>query len=157
MKIRKRSQQGFTLIELMIVIIILGVLTTLISGNFLNSLKKGRDARRKGDLQNIQKALELYYEDVKAYPTTVTFGDQLCHPNLGCDTSTGKVYMQKIPVDPSSGYDYYYISPDGTDYKLYSCIENEHDQGQGVLQAGYNNNCGNCECKFGLSSSNVTP
>ncbi|PIP15252.1 hypothetical protein COX47_00635, partial [Candidatus Roizmanbacteria bacterium CG23_combo_of_CG06-09_8_20_14_all_35_49] len=57
------NRKAFTLIELLLVIIILGVLATLIIGNFFTSLKKGRDARRKGDLEQIQRALEMYYED----------------------------------------------------------------------------------------------
>lgn len=148
---------GFTLIELMVVIAILGVLSAMISGNFLTSLKKGHDARRKGDLEQVQRALELYYEDKKAYPTSFTFGSKFCE-TVSCDAGQ-KIYMQKVPNDPSSGNNYVYGTTDGTFYKLYSCIENSQDQGAGVNQSGYTGtSCGRCGiCKYGISSPNTTP
>lgn len=140
------------------VILILGVLAALISGNFITSLKKGRDARRKADLEQIQRALEMYYEDKKAYPTQAAssgfvFGHQFK------DNVSGKIYMQKVPNDPIGSNNYFYISPNGTDYKLYSCIENTLDQGAGVKQEGYSGtNCGSCGvCRYGISSPNTTP
>jgi len=151
----KKNLFGFTLIELLIVIIILGVLSALISGNFFTSLKKGRDARRKADLEQIQRALEMYYEDKRAYPTSLTFGQKLCE-TPSCAPNE-KVYMQKVPTDPVSSYSYQYQS-DGSYYRLFSCIENNLDQGPGVKQTGYTGtNCGNCRlCKYGVSSSNST-
>lgn len=148
-----KNAKGFTFIELMLVIVITGILAALISGNFITSLKKGRDARRKGDLEQIQRALELYYEDNKAYPTSITFGDSLCQTD---PCASSKVYMQKVSVDPNGGYNYEYES-DGTYYRLYSCIENTLDQGPGVNQAGYaSTTCGACGgCKFKVTSSNV--
>ena len=114
-------RKGFTLIELLVVIMILGVLAALISGNFFTSLKKGRDAKRKADLEQITRALEMYYEDNKAYPDAVSFGEQLCHPGAGgCDT---KIYMQKLPNDPISGKNYEYNLTSGS-YRLYACLEN---------------------------------
>lgn len=153
--------KAFTFIELMIVIAILGVLATLISGNFITSLKKGRDARRKTDLEQIQRALEMYYEDNKAYPAAISFGVQLNHP-LGSGTKT---YMQKVPNDPISANTYKYSSlvadcPDGagTCYILYSCIENSLDLAAGVKQTGYGINCGGCGlCKYKITSSNIQP
>lgn len=150
---------GFTLIELTIVIAILGVLAAMISGNFITSLKKGRDARRKADLEQIQRALEMYYEDKKQYPTfSFPFDGKLCE-TADCNPNE-KVYMQKVPNDPLDNNNYVYqTDTNGTYYKLYSCIENQLDQGQGVNQAGYSRtNCGECGvCKYGISSPNTTP
>ncbi len=154
-----RVQKGFTLIELTIVIIILGVLASLISGNFLSSLKKGRDARRKADLQEIQKALEMYYEDYKEYPKSLPFGNSFA--------KGGKTYMQKLPkdpIDPTCRYRYLTDIDAPNYYYLLSPIENTLDQSYGVSQTGYKDpstglklKCGSCDCKFYLSSPNATP
>lgn len=149
------SKLSFTLIELLIVIAILGILSSLISGNFITSLKKGRDTKRKSDIEQIQKALEMYYEDNNKYPLTVPFREELCHPD-GCPTQN---YMFNVPQDPKTGYNYVYDS-DGTYYKIYSYIENKQDEGPGVNQAGYGIGiiCGPSseQCKFGVSSPNIS-
>lgn len=121
----KINKKGFTLIELIIAMVILAVLSGLIAGGVLNSLKKGRDARRKADLQQIQRALEFYYEDNRTYPSSLTFGGQIVGP-----APVSKVYMQKVPIDPNTSKTYYYCyetvsSP--TKYKLYAVLENEND------------------------------
>ncbi len=152
--------------ELMLVIAILGVLAALISGNFITSLKKGRDARRKADMEQIQRALEMYYEDKRAYPTPAAapgfpFGSAFSDP-----VST-KIYMQKVPNDPI-GVNYGYTS-DGTYYRMYSCLEND----QQILPYQSQNYSGvsgftctkNCQypsgttvtCVWGISSSNNVP
>lgn len=156
-------KKAFTLIELLIVIVLLGVLAALITGNFFTSLKKGRDAKRKGDLEQIQRALEMYYEDKKAYPLALTFGGKLCE-TVACVASE-KVYMQKVPDDPISGKDYEYLSTDGTNYKLFACLENNL-QLLPYESTGYTLTCGDCrntadtadvECILGISSSNISP
>ncbi len=162
MSFKRSSQKGFTLLELLIVIIILGVLATLISGNFLNSLKRGRDTRRKTDLQNIQKALDLYYEDKKTYPLTddFSFGQPLCETNPQASCGTEKIYMQPLPNDTTEGCSYSYISSDGTSYVMYSMIENDDDRGPGVIQSddgGYSGtSCGCGVCEYAVSSTNVS-
>lgn len=163
-----KNKYGFTLLELMIIIVILGVLAALISGNFITSLKKGRDARRKADLQQIQKALEMYYEDNKEYPEAggedgeldITASGTLCHPE-GCDTKT---YMYKIPIESKTGCQYLYVheDSDGEGYSLYSTIENNQDVGQGIKLDGSSQDpngysdktCGTCKCIFKVSSPN---
>jgi len=155
----KNNNWSFTLIEIMIVIAILGVLASIISGNFITSLKKGRDARRKADLEQTQRALEMYYEDMKAYPTAAItpgfpFGNKFCQTE---NCSNDKIYMQKVPTDPKSNFNYQYLS-DGTYYRLFSCIENSLDQGEGVSQEGFVSGCGGCgKCKYTISSPNITP
>lgn len=153
------KKKSFTLIEILVVITILGILISLITGNFLVSLKKGRDARRKADLENIQKALEMYYEDKRTYPPSITFKTQLK------DDSSGKVYMQIIPDDPNSNQHYYYSSSEGS-YKLYACLENN----QQILSIQCNPPAGfvcssKCKdindktipCVWCVSSPNVSP
>lgn len=162
------SKKAFTLIELLIVISILGVLAALITGNFFTSLKKGRDAKRKGDLEQTQRALEMYYEDKKAYPAFNIFapGYQLCETKIGTDASpcgTEKIYMEKVPNDPISGRSYEYVTTAGVDYRLYACMENNL-QMLPYVSSGYTISCGtNCNgtpgipCIWGVSSSNTSP
>lgn len=147
-------KSGFTLIELLIVISIIGILVGLGFSNYLNSLKAGRDTKRKTDLQGIQRALEIYYEDNQAYPPSLTFGTSFCHPS-GCATAK---YMEMLPQD-SVGANYVYLTDaSGSFYQLYSCIENPNDSNPGVQD--YLPSCGTgvCNpCRFGVSSSNTTP
>ena len=153
-------KKGFTFLELMLVIAILGILSTLIMGNFITSLKKGRDARRKIDIEQIQKSLEMYYEDKREYPPTLSFGGN--HQII--DSVSRKVYMQKVPDDPTTTKHYFYSTTADDKYTLYSCLENDQDQGAGVKQDGYGGtDCGNCRtgpnaslCRFGVSSGNVS-
>lgn len=164
-------KRGFTLIELMVIIVILGVLATLISGNFINSLQKGRDARRKNDLAQVQRALELFYEDVKMYPSGVPpFGSSFCNASGVCPTDV-KIYMRKLPDDPNEAYTYNYVAdPNGQYYYLFSCVENYwNDKGPGVSNGGYcpgpqptpcgtAPSCGGCGvCKYYASSPNAMP
>ncbi len=154
-------KKGFTLIELLIVIIILGVLAALITGNFITSLEKGRDAQRKSDLESLQRALELYYEDNSAYPTSNFLA-------TGTLSNGTKVYMERTPSDPSQGQSYLYqFAADGSSYQLYACLEND----QQILPYTSVNVPGNftcntqcfdksnnkVKCVWGISSGNTTP
>ena len=68
-------KKGFTLVELLVVMAILGILTVVTLGNFQTSQIKARDAQRKHDLKEITNALEAYFSDHSQYPdATVTGG-----------------------------------------------------------------------------------
>lgn len=166
------KKDGFTLLELLLIIIILGVLAALLSGQFITSLKKGRDAKRKTDLEQIQRALDFYYEDNRVYPSAGTGvgqldlenGTNLCHPS-GCDTKT---YIYKLPQESKSGCIYGYVhygpaSANGEGYGLYSTLENRQDEGPGADQNGYNDTTcypgaseepNGCPCLFKVTSPN---
>ncbi len=148
-----RRKAGFSLIELLIVIAILGILSVAGIGLYTSSLGKSRDARRKSDLSTIQKALESYYNDYGTYPAS-TASSNLCADTTHC-------YLRTTPVDPN-GPSYYYIrgNVSGTNqsFQIYSAIERSDDSGTGVNQLGYSGtSCNGSLCKYGVSSTNTTP
>lgn len=162
-----KNKKGFTLIELLVVIMILGVLSSLIIGNFFTSLKKGRDARRKADLEQIQRALEMYYEDKRAYPTQAPGNGFIFNGEFSED---GKTYMKKVPNDPIIGKNYKYVyDSENNGYKLYACMENTQQilpYSSALTPEGGFSCPINCfaedgqtviTCIWGISSSNVRP
>jgi general secretion pathway protein G len=133
-----KLNSGFTLIELLVVISIIGVLATLIMANFVGVRERARDAQRKNDINQIQKALEMYKQSqsVPQYPAAL--------PTLA------PAYIKDAPHDPNyinnNSWDYVYTSPSvGTDkltYELVTCLENKSDpQAISSPAAGYNTKC----------------
>src|SRR5688500_5798763 len=123
------GKRGFTLIEILVVIVIISVLATLLMVKFVGVRARGRDTTRTSDLRQLQVALELYRSDVGTYPATLS----TCGAGSSL-LSGGTTYMSKIPCDPlgtSMGYNggvYYYVSPSGNaTYTLGACIENTND------------------------------
>jgi len=68
LKIAKKLLKGFTLIELIVVISIIGILTTLVIVNYSSTKAKARDSKRKQDIATYQSALEAYFDDYDVYP-----------------------------------------------------------------------------------------
>ncbi|MEA2056586.1 MAG: type II secretion system protein [Patescibacteria group bacterium] len=73
-KIKKGGQAGFTLIEILLVMIIISVLVGLGLGSFRGSQIKSRDAKRVADLDQLARALEVYYSDKGHYPVSTADG-----------------------------------------------------------------------------------
>ena len=105
---------------------ILAVLSTAIGGNLLSSISKGRDSKRKQDLQSIAKALEIYYYDHKAYPTPPMdiWGAQFVN-----EADPSIIYMSKLPIDPSFPNATYCYESNGSGsyFKVYANLENPND------------------------------
>jgi general secretion pathway protein G len=162
------SREGFTLIELLTVIGIVGILAVGLIAfiNPIEQLNKSRDARRKSDLSEIQKALELYYQDNGSYPGSS--GGKLTGSSGDIEWgSNGFVpYMSVLPKDPGAGQ-YYYSSVGGQAYYIFASL----DRGGKDQAACYPKeekaclnaplvgaNCGSGRlCNFGVSSPNVSP
>jgi len=146
--ISRIKESGFTLIELLVVIAIIGVLATVGFGSFQSSLTKGRDAQRKHDLGQIQKALEMYLNDKGKYPTSI--------PNLTTSgewrDTNGTLYMKSVPQGPRGDYYCYEADPTSTSYQLYATLENMKDPKK-ITPASAN--C--ASYNYGVSSSNTTP
>jgi len=68
----KKAQEGFTIIELLIVIAIIAILVGLVLNNFQGAQAKARDTQRVTDINNINSKLEEYYNENNAYPQTFT-------------------------------------------------------------------------------------
>jgi len=117
------KQKGFTLIELLVVISIIGVLSTIAMTSLNGARAKARDARRRTEISEIHKALEIYFSVHGQYPTE-TWCDSSkgsCSANCPCTTADwtysgsyiAKVlqdenYFQSMPIDPVNDNTYYY-------------------------------------------------
>ena len=117
---RKRVVPGFTLIELMVVILIIGLLATIVVQNLRGAMDRAKRTKAQADIAQIKSGLDRYYLDVGSYPSS----DQGL-PALVAAPSAGNVphdwqgpYLEKIPPDPW-GNTYLYQS-DGNTYVLKS-------------------------------------
>jgi len=118
---RKSSMPGgFTLIELMIVVVILGLLATTVMPKILSKPDQARQTKAAVDIRAIQSALAMFKTDVGRFPTTAE-GLQALVTNPGLKGFSSEGYLEKVPTDPW-GNPYVYISPGlhSRDYDLKS-------------------------------------
>lgn len=108
---RQLRTHGFTLIELMVVLVIIGVLAALIVPNVLERADDARVTAARTDVNNLVQALKLYKLDNQRFPG----GDQglqslVVKPTTGAIPSNWKPYLDKLPNDPW-GRPYQYANP----------------------------------------------
>ena len=125
------SRRGFTLIELMIVVVILGLLATTVMPKILDRPEQARRTKAKVDIRNIQSALAYFKTDTGRFPTT-SEGLQALVSNPGVEGYDAGGYLERTPADPW-GNPYVYIHPGvhGRDYDLESYGKDGEDGGDG--------------------------
>lgn len=106
-----RHQRGFSLIEIMVVVVILGILAALVVPKIISRPDEARAVKAKQDVLAIQSALDLYKLDNNAYPTTDQGLQALVEkPTNNPIPQNWQVYLKSLPKDPW-GRDYLYLNP----------------------------------------------
>lgn len=125
-------QSGFTLLEIMVVVTILGLLAAFIVPNVIGQGDKAKVDLAKANMSAVANALDFYKLDNKRYPTTEQGLRALVEKPEGAENWNPGGYLQKLPKDPW-GNEYVYLSPgiDGKPYDLYSLGADGAEGGEG--------------------------
>ena len=125
------KKSGFTLIEVLIVVFIIGLLASVVLIGLGAFRQRGRDARRVADLRSAQNALELYYTKNNQYPKVTGSGSQTW-TDLETAINNANIGVSSIPKDPLGGSATYEYSSDATDvpqsYVLKAALEDKNNQ-----------------------------
>jgi general secretion pathway protein G len=116
----RRSEKGFSLIELIVVLVILGLLAAVVAPNVYQKLAKGKDQIAKIQIKELEGALQLYSFDMGRYPDSGEGLEALIRNPGSVDSWKGPYLAKEMPKDPW-GRPYMYRSP-GThgDFDLFS-------------------------------------
>lgn len=153
------SKSAFSLVELLVVIAVLATVIGLALPNFLGARSRARDARRKSELNEVKLALQLYFNDYKAFPAAQSggvgklnyiagcgaAGTLLCPSTCSVDFAAGgtgcdTVYMSKFPGELGTSMFYYQVNS-GADFCLKGTLENVSDSDIAVSQSRCSTKC----------------
>ena len=128
-----QQQKGFTLIEIMVVMVILGVLIAAVAPNILGRADESKITVAKADVRNVSGALDLYKLDNHHYPSSEQGLKALVEKPTGFPEAKNwrRPYLKKEPLDPW-GNPYRYLNPGiHTDIDVYSLGPDEKEGGDG--------------------------
>jgi len=131
-------KKGFTLIEMLVVIVTIAVLMSVGLFSYASIGKSARDTKRKDDLNTLQKEFEMYYQAVGSYPAPAVMSAANCFASLKLTITTAIK-----PVDPDTGLDYTWDTCTAQSYCL--CT--------GLLEV-QNGNASGTSCTFVTSGTN---
>ncbi|MFI5394509.1 MAG: type II secretion system major pseudopilin GspG [Candidatus Binatia bacterium] len=126
---RLRARAGFTLIEIMVVVFILGLLVTLVAPKIIGRTDEARRTKALADIKGIEEALHLFKLDNGFYPTTDQGLQALVTRPSNARNYNADGYLDKLPVDPW-GNPYVYFS-DGQNFMIKSYGADGQEGGEG--------------------------
>lgn len=134
LSVQHKGRSGFTLIEILVVISIIGVLSAILLPNLVGMRERARDATAKGTLTQLKSALRLFYNDYQYFPansagnaiqgcgTAASPGTTACTTTFATTSTGATTYMQELPAS------YHYTQTSSGDaYVLYTLLENASD------------------------------
>jgi general secretion pathway protein G len=126
----EKKQKGFTLVELLVVMVIIGLLAALVAPRLFPKLGKGKQAAAKAQIELLGQALDQYRLDVGSYPTTQE-GLNALITNPGVEKWEGPYLKKNVPMD-TWGKPYQYQCPGAHgEYDLFSYGRDDKPGGEG--------------------------
>ena len=128
----RAAEQGFTLLEIMVVVVIIGLLAAVVAPNFMGSIDDAAINRARQDIRSVETALNLYRLDNFRYPTTED-GLEALVTNPGEDTAPNwKQYLRRMPTDPWNK-PYLYLQPgQKSEFDVFSFGADGQEGGEGI-------------------------
>jgi general secretion pathway protein G len=132
---RSAYMRGFTLIEIMVVVVIIGLLAAIIVPQVIDRVDEARVAKAKQDIQGLETALTMFRLDNSKYPSTdqglKALSRQPTDPSIHHWRPGG--YIQRVSKDPwGADYQYVYPGTHGRDYDLFSLGADSQPGGEGI-------------------------
>ena len=127
------DEQGFTLLEIMVVVVIIGLLAAIIAPNVVGNLDKAAVTRAQQDIRTIDVALKQFRLDHFRYPTDDEGLRVLLGGRMGINNEEYARYLEQLPIDPwGNDYRYDEESEHQRDYDVYTYGRDNEEGGEGI-------------------------